>query len=398
MNSRRRFIKLATAGAIGVGSVIRAFAQQVGSAVGAFVQESAPAAETFYNGRECLYFGGTTYHGLQNNPELIKAAQQALTKFGTHSGTSRYPYGTTPLYAEVEKRAAEFFATEDAAYVTSGYLQNMAAFQAMAQLKMFDVILLDEGAHYSVYDFAWALRKPVFTFAHAQPEDLARKLKENLKPGEKPLVMSDGVFPTFGLLAPVPEYFKLVEQYDGLLWLDDAHALGILGAQGRGTYEHFGLKSERLYFGGTFSKAFGSHGGIIPGPAKLVTAIRTGHIMNGASAGSSATAAAALKGMELVREHPEWRERLSKNGRQLKAGLKQLGFEMNDSPTPVAAWRLASGDAMDHVHAELLKRGILIQRSRYVGAGPNGALRAVVFSTHTPEQINHLISELKTLV
>jgi glycine C-acetyltransferase/8-amino-7-oxononanoate synthase len=158
------------------------------------------------------------------------------------------------------------------------------------------------------------------------------------------------------------------------------------------------LKSGRLYFGGTFSKAFGAHGGIIPGDAELVRTIRAGHIMNGASAGPSATAAAAVKGMELVAAHPEWRERLAKNGRRLKTGLQQLGFKMNDSPVPVAAWKLKTGGDMDRVQAELLRRGILIQRTRYVGAGPDGALRAVVFSTHTPDQINHLLTELKTLV
>lgn len=398
MPDRRTFIKMASAGLLSVGAGFRVVAQMASNAVTTFVQQSAPNAETVYNGRKCLYFGGTGYHGLQNHPELIKAAQQALAQFGTHSGTSRYPYGTTSLYIEVEKKAAEFFSTEDAAYVCSGYLENMAAFQAMAQLKMFDVIVLDETAHYSVFDFAWALRKPVFTFAHADPEDLARQLKTNVKPGEKPLLMSDGIFPTFGQLAPVPEYLKIIEGYDGLIWLDDAHAVGVLGPNGRGTYDHYGLKSDRLYFGATFSKAFGAHGGIIPGRSELVRTIRNGHIMNGASAGPSATAAAALKGMELIAAHPEWRVKLANNARQLKSGLRHLGFEVNGGPVPVAAWRLKSGQEMDRVHAELLKRDILIQRSRYVGAGPDGALRVVVFSTHTPEHIDQLISELKAVV
>ncbi len=398
MSTRRNFLKLASAGLVSFGVGLRALAQQAGSLFSSFVQESAPNAETIYNGKKCLYFGGTGYHGLHNHPELIKAAEAALARYGTHSGTSRYPYGTTPLYMEVEKKAAEYFGAEDAAFVASGYLQNMAAFQAMAQLKLFDIVLLDETAHYSVSDFAYALHKPVYTFKHADPDDLAIQLKANIKPGEKPLVMSDGIFPTFGLLAPVPEYLKTVEAYDGLIWLDDAHAVGVLGPHGRGTYDHFGLRSPRLFFGGTFSKAFGAHGGIIPGNADLVKAIRAGHIMNGASAGPSATAAAALKGMELVQAHPEWRERLAKNAGQLKTGLKRLGFEMNDSPVPVAAWRLKTGADMDRVQGELLKRGILIQRTRYVGAGPDGALRAVVFSTHTSGQIERLLNELKTLV
>src|SRR5512133_3168437 len=105
MPDRRSFIKMASAALLTVGAGLRSFAQQAGSAVTSFVQGSAPGAETIYNGKRCLYFGGTGYHGLHNHPELIKAAQEALTQFGTHSGTSRYPYGTTSLYMDVEKKA-----------------------------------------------------------------------------------------------------------------------------------------------------------------------------------------------------------------------------------------------------------------------------------------------------
>jgi 7-keto-8-aminopelargonate synthetase-like enzyme len=398
MPTRRRFLELTSAGLASVGVGMHAFAQQVGSIVGSFVQESAPGAETIYNGKRIVYFGGTGYHGLHQHPEIIHAAQKALEQYGTHSGTSRYPYGTTPLYIEVEKKAAEYFGTEDAAYVTSGYLENFAAFQAMSQLKMFDTVFVDETAHYSAFDFVWALRKPVFPFHHADPADLEKQLRANLKPNEKPLIVSDGIFPTFGLLAPVPDYLKLAETFNGIVWLDDAHGVGMLGPNGRGTYDHYKVSSDRLYFGGTFSKAFGAHGGIIPGKKELVQAVRSGHVMNGASAGSSATAAAAVKGMELVAAHPEWRDKLAKNARQLKDGLKQIGFEMNDSPVPVAAWRLKSGAEMDRVQAHLLQSGMLIQRTHYVGSGPEGALRAVVFSTHTSDQIKRLLDELKSSI
>lgn len=398
MPTRRRFLELTSAGAAGLGVGMRAFAQQVGSILGSFVQESAPGAETIYNGKRVLYFGGTGYHGLHQHPEIIRAAQKALDQYGTHSGTSRYPYGTTPLYTEVEKKAAEYFGTEDAAYVASGYLQNIAAFQAMSQLKMFDSIFIDETAHYSAFDFVWALRKPVFPFRHADPEDLEKQLRAKLKPNEKPLIVSDGIFPTFGLLAPVPDYLKLAEIFNGILWLDDAHGVGMLGPNGRGICDHYKLSSERLLFGGTFSKAFGAHGGVIPGKKELVQAVRSGHVMNGASAGSSAMAAAAVKGVELVAAHPEWRERLAKNAQQLKDGLKQMGFEMNDSPVPVAAWQLKSSAEMDRVQAHLLSRGMLIQRIHYVGSGPEGVLRIVVFSTHTSDQITHLLDELKSSI
>jgi 7-keto-8-aminopelargonate synthetase-like enzyme len=244
----------------------------------------------------------------------------------------------------------------------------------------------------------YALRKPVYTFAHGDPEDLARQLKAHLHPGQKPLVVSDGVFPTLGKIAPVDAYLPLVESYGGCLWLDDCHAFGVLGEHGRGTFEHFGLNSNRLYSGGTLSKAMGGHGGIITGTAEFISPIRAGHVANGANATAAPAAAAAAKGLELMMTHPELRRQLWNNARQLKSGLKALGFRQDETPVPVAAWTLATAEEMDHVHAELMNRGIAIQRSGYVGAGPKGVLRAVVFANHTPQQIARLLDELKSLV
>jgi 7-keto-8-aminopelargonate synthetase-like enzyme len=314
------------------------------------------------------------------------------------SATSRDIFGSTPLYLDVEKKAREFLGSEDAIYLPSGYLINIAGFQALVQLRRFDAMFVDEEAHWSITDFMYALQKPVYVFAHSDPEDLSRKLKANLKAGQRPLVVSDGVFPTFGKIAPLPAYLTLVEAYDGCLWVDDCHALGVLGAHGRGTYEHYGLHSERLYFGGTTSKAVGAHGGIITGKSEFILPIRAGHIANGANASTSAAAAAAVKGMDLMMTQPELRQQLWRNAHQLKSGLKAMGFEQDDTHVPVAAWTLKTAEDMDRVQTEMMKRGIAIQRSEYVGAGPNGVLRTVVFANHKPEQIVRMLSELKSLV
>src|SRR5208337_3013453 len=126
------------------------------------------------------------------------------------SATSRNIYGNTPVYLEVEKKASEFFATEDAAYLASGYLSNIAGLQGLVQTGQYDLFVVDERAHYSITDFVYALQKPVFTFAHKDPEDLEKQLKAHVKAGERPLVISDGIFPTFGEVVPVPEYVKVL--------------------------------------------------------------------------------------------------------------------------------------------------------------------------------------------
>jgi 7-keto-8-aminopelargonate synthetase-like enzyme len=386
------------AGLVAAGAGARnLLAQLIGSRY-KFTMDSGPGPQTVINGKRYLYFGGTGYFSFQTRPELIEAAQKGLAEFGLCTATSRNIFGTSPLHLEVEKKAREFFASEDAIYLPSGYLINIAGFQALTQLKRFDVIFVDEGAHWSITDFVYAVEKPVVTFAHTDADDLRRKLKANLQAGQRPLVASDGIFPTFGKIAPLPAYLELVESYDGCLWVDDCHAIGVLGEHGRGTYEHYGMSSDRLYFGGTLSKAVGAHGGIIPGKEEFILPIRAGHIANGANASVSAAAAAAAKGLDLMMARPELRRQLWRNARRLKSGLKAMGFDQDDTPVPAAAWALKTGDDMDRVHAALMERGIAIQRTHYVGAGPNGLLRAVVFANHTPEQIDRMLEELKSLV
>ena len=400
MTTRRSFFRqtISLVGALGLG--VREFLAHPAVAIKRYLMEGPPGTETVINGRRCLYFGGTSYYTLQSNPEVLKAAHAAIDRYGMHSSTSRASggYGDTPLYEEVERAATKFFDTEDAAYMASGYLSNVAALQVLRQKPGFDIIFQDAMGHYSIVDFSQSFGLPVVTFAHRDPEDLAGKLKANLKPGQKPLVMSDGIFPVPGEIAPVPDYIRILEAYNGLLWLDDSHALGVIGQNGRGTYDHFGVKGDRLFFGGTMSKAFGGYGGIIPTTAALASGIRGGHIMAGATMPPAAAAGAAVKGIELLSAHPEWRAKLWANGKRLKAGIRQLGFSANDTVVPVVSFALPKAEDMERVHTELMNRGIIIQLSHYVGAGPAGVLRAVVFATHTDEQIDRLLTALKALV
>lgn len=362
------------------------------------LMEGAPAAETVIGGKRYLYFGGTSYYSLQSHPAVLKSAAEALAQYGMHSATFRGGFGTTPLYVAVERKAAEFFGAEDAAYISSGYLSNIAGFQALTATAKVDAVFIDEWCHYSVTDFAYLLQAPVVAFAHTEPEDLRRKLRMHLRAGQTPLVVSDGIFPLMGEVAPIPAYVELLAPYGASVWLDDSHGVGVLGANGRGTYEHYGLESHRLLFGGTLSKAFGSYGGIIPGQQRFIHAVRTGHVMNGATSPTSSAAAAALASLKLLTQHPEWRTQLWSNARRLKGGLRQMGFSVEDSAVPIAAWTLGSSEQMDSVHRELMSRGICIQRANYPGGGPEGVLRAVVFSSHTAEQIDRLLDELSRLV
>ncbi len=360
--------------------------------------ESAPAPETLFDGRLCLYFGGTSYYGLHGHPDLIEAGLHAWHQFGHSTATSRAGMGNTSLYQQVERAAADFFGAESAAYLPSGYLSNLVGLRALRDAGEFDVIFVDEHSHYSVIDAALATGVTTHTVAHMDPDGLRAGLRKHLQPGEIPLMISDGAFPALGEIAPVPEHVEILEAYNGLLWLDDAHPVGILGPNGRGSYDHFGLTGDRLLFGGTLAKAFGGFGGVIAGPASLIEGVMRGGVFGGASAVPPPLAAATLSGIRLVKENPQWRERLWANARQIKSGIRDLGFEVEQNDLPIVAFSLGCSKSMVQVQQELMGRGIAIQYAHYPGAGDQGVLRAVVFSTHSGDQIKQLIDELRELL
>lgn len=363
-----------------------------------FLMESAPGAITKFNGKEYSYFGGTSYYEFHKNELVINAAVDALRKYGITSSSSRSSYGTTQLLLDVEKEAADYFGSEDAAYLSSGFLTDLAAIQAFINKNMFDVVFIDETSHYS-NDYASKLSgKTVYKFSHLDAADLEEKIARHILPNQIPLVISDGVFPIYGEIAPVDKYIDVVEKYNGLIWLDDAHSIGVLGENGRGTLDHFTIKSDKIFFGGTFSKAFGGFGGIIPGEKSFIEEIRNNQIQSGATPVPSSAAAASLAGMRLLKSNPQFRIRLWENAGRLKAGLRQIGIETDDTTVPIAAWTLKNKSEMEKLQKDLLKKNIVIQFIQYVGAGDSGALRIVVFSSHTNEQIDYLLDELKRIV
>jgi 8-amino-7-oxononanoate synthase len=358
---------------------------------------SAPGAVTTIGGKRLIYFAGTGYFGLQGHPEVIRAGIKAFRKYGTHSATSRTGFGNNPVLLKVEERLGEFFEEEDAAYFGSGYLSSLILAQGLED--RYEALFVDKLAHFCIKDGVRAAGKPAYLFRHRDPEDLKKKLKARLKAGQRPLVLTDGVFPTYGQIAPVLDYARVLEPYNGLIGLDDAHGAGVLGPNGRGTAEYFGLKSSRLFLAGTLSKAFGGHGGFVIGKKRLIDQVRT---RVGAYLGSTPTptpiAAAAAKGIEILRNHPEMRKKLGQNVALVKAGLKNLGLETDETPVPIAAWSLRSAERMKKVQAALMRRGIAVAYLRYVGAPAEGVLRVTVFSTHTAEHIRRLLEELEKVL
>ena len=368
------------------------------------IMQSAPGTSTIIGGREYLYFMGTGYLGLHGHPEVLKATCDATMKYGMGSATSRRAFGNSPPIVDVEVRAAEFFGTDDAFYFMSGYLSNSVVVQAIQGT--FDLVLIDESSHYSVLDAAVLSGRPVFEFLNRDPNSLHETLKKHCIKGKRPLVITDGVFPVRGVLAPIREYYEILSAYQGsALLVDDAHALGAIGPSGRGSIEQARLpwetvntniqpeKGPRLFVGGTLSKAFGGFGGIVPGSKEFIAHIHNhSPYFRAANPVSPGIAAGCARALELVMENPGMINRLHENTKFTRDGLRKLGIEVDDSPVPIICVVLDTVEQMQQVQARLMEQGILIAYNpKYSDLGPKGGIRIAVFATHTEEMINRLL-------
>ena len=366
-----------------------------------YVMESAPGARTVINGREVDYFGGTGYLGLQGHPELVKAVCEATRRYGIATATSRFGYGDNPVLLDVEKRAAAFFGMESALYYVSGYLGNAILLQGL--IKEYDVIFIDEASHYSVFDGTYTTRKPIIPFAHLDAEDLQKKIRNSIKSSQRPLLICDGVFPVSGEISPIPDYFSVLEEFAPyIVCVDDAHATGVLGENGRGVYDYFGLEAgDGLHASGTLSKAVGGHGGIIAGRETFIDDLRkSSEIFQGASPVSTPAAAAASKGLEILMNRPELRKNLWTNVRCAKNALRSIGFDIPDTPVPIICLH-REGIDLRQMQAELFRKDIAVLYAAggsYSSVPENGAIRIAIFSTHSKEQIDRLVNEIQRLM
>ena len=344
-------------------------------------------------GREYDYFCGTSYYCLHGHERLIRAACEATRAYGLGPATG---WDMPPL-REVEELAASFFGTPAAKYIVSGYLGNF--FLVHARKDEYHAIFVDEVSHYSVFDAIRSVGKPIHPFPRLDPGGLEATLKDRLRPGEVPLVITDGVFPVTGAMAPLRDYVEILAPYEGILCVDDSHGVGVLGEHGRGSLEHWGVEGERCYLAGTLSKAFGGFGGLIPGDEALMEKIsRNVRIPVGASPPPIPAAAASAEGIRILGEHPEMRERLWENVAYLRGRLRGLGFPVEDSPVPIISLRSVRGLDLKGVQGKLREAGIMVKYvppRGYSDAPGEGTIRIAVFSEHTRAQLDRLVEALR---
>jgi glycine C-acetyltransferase/8-amino-7-oxononanoate synthase len=350
-------------------------------------------------GRERDYFSGTGYLGLQNHPMVVQAATDCITRYGLSTATSRGGYGEHPVYAALDAELRAFFAVDGVLVLASGYLGAVVLCQGLQNET--DHIFVDAAAHFSVLDAARAAGKPVHQFPHLDVAGLQKLLQQELHPKERPLVMTDGVFPISGEICPLPGLLAAVEPYQGRVLLDDAHAVGVLGAHGRGTPDHFDLiNRDQLVGCATLSKALGGYGGIIPGSRELLNHLeRVTRVYVAASPPPLPSAAAAACALGLARQQPELRQRLWQNVRQARSGLRALGWPLADTPVPILCLGVRPGVDLGRIKDALFDRDICVAHVRnYSSTPPGGALRIAISASHTTAQIERLVFETASLL
>ncbi|MCK5059204.1 MAG: pyridoxal phosphate-dependent aminotransferase family protein [Candidatus Aminicenantes bacterium] len=366
-----------------------------------YVMESTPGPRTVINGKEVDYFSGCGYYDLQGHPEIIKAACEAVKKFGISSATSPLVYGNNPILQRIQTKACTFFGTESTLYFVSGFIGNSILLDGLRD--QYDIIFVDEESHYSVLHAALIAQKPVVKFRYMDVEDFRKKVKENIRPSQRPLLICDGIFPISGDISPIPDYQQVLKEYDeAIICVDDAHATGVIGKKGRGTFEYLGIEGERLYSAGTLSKAIGGHGGIIAGSKELIETLnKNSNIHHACSQTPIPDAAAAAKALEMLYKNPGLRRQLWDNVSYAKKKLRSLGFNINDTPVPIICLRPDAGIDLEFIQSELFKRGlavIYLPGGRYTSVPTGGALRISIFYSHTRKQIDRLVDTIKRFI
>jgi 8-amino-7-oxononanoate synthase len=293
--------------------------------------------EAVIEGRRVTMFGSNNYLGLTTHPQVREAAIDAIRKFGPSMTGSRLVNGSHKLHHELEEKLAAFMGKEAAIVFTTGYQVNLAAISGLLTNKK-SVAVVDRQVHASIYDgvrLAQANGAQLVRFHHNKPEDLDKRL-EALQPDEGALVLTDGVFSTEGELANLPGMVDAVKKHGSRIMVDDAHGLGVLGPQGRGTAHHFGVQDQVDLIGGTFSKSLASIGGWLVGDRKVLEYIKhTASSFMFAASCPPPSVAAAMKALELMQTE-SWRiDRVRENARYMRDELQKMGFETGPTETAI---------------------------------------------------------------
>ncbi len=354
------------------------------------VVESQQGPEAVVDGRRMIMLGSNNYLGLTDHPKVKEATIRAVKTFGTGCTGSRYLNGTLSLHEEAETRLAKFMQRETALLFSTGYQTNLGTISALVGKGEF--VITDRQDHASILDGCRLSFGKTLKFRHNDPTDLERILRR-LGPEVGKMVVVDGVFSMEGSIARLPEIVHLCKTYQAVLLVDDAHAIGVLGDNGRGTAEHFALEHSVDIVMGTFSKSFATMGGFIATDFQTIDYIKhhSRPLIFSASM-APATVATVLAALDVIEQEPERREQLWRNAERWRNGLQELGFNTGHSETPVVPVILGEDRLTFQFWKALFDAGIFTNPAVRQAVAPGSSLlRTSVIATHTAEHLDHAL-------
>ncbi|MEC0232043.1 glycine C-acetyltransferase [Paenibacillus alba] len=346
------------------------------------------------NGRRILQMSSNNYLGLTHHPKLKEAAINAIDKYGVGSGSVRTITGTLDIHEELEMELAKFKGTEAALVFQSGFTTNQGALSSI--LGADDVVISDELNHASIIDGIRLTKASRKIFAHKDMDQLEAVLKET-QHYRKRVVVTDGVFSMDGDIAPLPDIVQLAEAYDAIVYVDDAHASGVLGKNGKGSTDHFGLHGRVHIQIGTLSKAIGAVGGYVAGAQLLKEhLIHTARPFLFSTSQPPAVAAACLAAIQVLQESESLVTQLWDNANGFRAALKQLGFDTGASETPIIPIIIGDPAQTMRFSDRLLEEGIFAQGIVYpTVAMDKGRVRLIVTAQHKQDDLAFALSSLQ---
>jgi len=351
---------------------------------------SAEDTEVIVDGKSLVMLGSNNYLGLTTHPEVKKAAKEAIDVYGTGSCGSRFLNGTLDIHEELERELAEFVGKESALVFSTGYQTNLGIMSAL--LGRNDVVVLDKWDHASIVDGTRLGMAEVKRFKHNDMDHL-RKVLDQVPNDKGILIVVDGVFSMEGDIANLPELVKIKKEYGARLMVDDAHSVGILGENGAGTAEHFGLKDEVDLIMCTFSKSFASLGGFVAGEAKVIDYIKHfARPMIFSAALPPAQVAAAKAALQIIKTDRKRRENLWENTRFWQEGLKKLGFDIGETQTPIVPVIIGDDMLTFTIWKKLMEYGVYTNPVITPAVPPGRQLlRTSIMATHTKEQLQRAL-------
>lgn len=355
--------------------------------------ESEQGTVVKIKGKNVLMFGSNSYLGLSNDPRMKESAINAIKKYGTSCSGSRFLNGTLDIHVELEEKLAKLVGKEAAVCFSTGFQVNLGVVSALCGRN--DYLLLDRLDHASIIEGSRLSFGNVLKYAHNDMESLEMRLKQ-CNPDAVKLIVTDGVFSMEGDIVPLPEMVALAEQYDADIMVDDAHALGVLGNQGRGTANYFGLTDKVDLIMGTFSKSFGSLGGFIASDFDTINYLKhNARSLIFSASMPPANVASVSKAIDIMLEEPERIEHLWDISDYARMEFKCRGFDIGRSETPIIPLFVRDSEKAFWLCNKLLENGVFVTPVIAPAVPENDALiRFALMATHTYEQVDEALDKI----